>query len=121
MSWDEFSGTVVSAGCGAADTRAQIRSSFSGVGSDIDGTTATTGVQYSPTTGTTLVLNFAECIQLTGEYYAPGSLGSFNLQMTLRVQNNHYDTWDETTGHELVIIPMNSGVLVNEGGLLPLS
>ena len=36
--------------------------------------------------------------------------------MTLRVQNNHYDTWDETTGHELVIIPMNSGVFVNERG-----
>ena len=36
--------------------------------------------------------------------------------MTLRVQNNHYDTWDETTGHELVIIPLNSGVFVNERG-----
>mgnify|MGYP000907415519 FL=1 len=116
MSWDEFSGTVVSAGCGAADSTAQIRSSFSGVGSYLDGTTAKTGVQYSPTTGTILVLNFAECIQLTEEYYAPGSLGSFNLQMTLRVQNNHYDTWDETTGHELVIIPLNSGVFVNERG-----
>ena len=36
--------------------------------------------------------------------------------MTLRVQNNHYDTWDEATGHELVIITMNYGVLVNERG-----
>ena len=116
MSGDEFSGTVVSAGSGPADSTAQIRSPFVGVGSYLGGATAKSGIQYSPTTGTTLVLNFAECIQLTEEYYAPGSLGSFNLQMTLRVQNNHYDTWDETTGHELVIIPMNSGVFVNERG-----
>ena len=34
--------------------------------------------------------------------------------MTLRVHNNHYDDWDEQTGHELVIIPLNSGVFVNE-------
>ena len=39
--------------------------------------------------------------------------------MTLRVQNNHYDTWDETTGHELVIIPLKSGVFVNERGTSP--
>ena len=46
------------------------------------------GIQYVPTTGTLLVLNFGEIIQLTEEYYAPGSLGTFNLQITLQVQNN---------------------------------
>ena len=116
MSWDEFNGTVVSAGCGLPDTKAQIRNPYTGVGAFTLGNYTNSGVQYSPTTGTILVLNFAECIQLTEEYYAPGSLGSFNLQMTLRVQNNHYDDWDETTGHELVIIPLNSGVFVNERG-----
>ena len=116
MSWDEFNGTVVSAGCGLPDTKAQIRNPYTGVGAFTVGNYTNSGVQYSPTTGTILVLNFAECIQLTEEYYAPGSLGSFNLQMTLRVQNNHYDTWDETTGHELVIITLNSGVCVNERG-----
>jgi hypothetical protein len=63
------------------------------------------------------VLNFAEVIQLTEEYYAPGSLGTFNLQVRLEVQNNHYTNWStQTSQHELVIIPMNSGVFVNERG-----
>ena len=35
---------------------------------------------------------------------------------TLRAQNNHYEDWTDATGHELVIIPMNSGVFVNERG-----
>ena len=75
------------------------------------------GCQYSPTTGTILVLNFAEVIQLTEEYYAPGSLGSFNLQVRLEVQNNRYADWTTATDqHEMVIIPMNSGVFVNERG-----
>ena len=73
------------------------------------------GCQSSPTTGTILVLNFAEVIQLTEEYYAPGSLGSFKLQVRLEVQNNHYDDWTTATHQrEMVIIQMNSGVFVNE-------
>ena len=71
MSWDEFSGTVVSAGSGPPDSTSQIRSPFTGVGSYLDGAVAKSGVQYSPTTGTILVLNFAERIQLTEEYYSP--------------------------------------------------
>jgi hypothetical protein len=61
------------------------------------------------------VLNFAECIQLTEEYYAPGSLGTFNLQLTLQVQNNQYEDWP-SGGYELIIVPMNSGVFMNERG-----
>jgi hypothetical protein len=67
------------------------------------------GVKQIPTTGSILVLNFGEVIQLTDEYYAPGSLGTFNLQLQLEVINNHKVNWaaDEV---ELVIIPINSGV-----------
>jgi hypothetical protein len=62
-----------------------------------------------------LVLEFAQVIQLTDEYYAPGSLGTFNLQVQLDVTNNHRDAW--TAGsYEFIIIPMNSGVFVNERG-----
>jgi hypothetical protein len=61
------------------------------------------------------VLNFAEVIQLTEEYYAPGSLGTFNLQMQVTCQNNQFLDWGAGT-YELVIIPMNSGVFVNERG-----
>jgi hypothetical protein len=36
-------------------------------------------------------------IQLTEEYYAPGSLGTFNLQLQLDVVNNHPYTWKAGT------------------------
>ena len=62
------------------------------------------------------MLNFAEVIQLTGEYYAPGSLGSFNLQLQqVTVQNNQNAVWHGNK-YELVIMTMNSGVFVNERG-----
>jgi hypothetical protein len=126
MSWDEFCGSTVSCGghpgvVGSTTNppmNAQLKQPYAGVGAFIDlvdNTTNHTGFQYSPTTGTILVLNFAECIQLTEEYYAPGSLGSFNLQLSLRVQNNHYEDWPDSS-YELVIMPMNSGVFVNERG-----
>ena len=72
-----------------------------------------TGIQYVPTTGSILVLNFAEVIQLTEEYYAPGSLGSFNLQLQVTVENNQNVTW-RGSEYVLIIMVMNSGVFVNE-------
>ncbi|MFM7990528.1 MAG: hypothetical protein ACKPKO_65535, partial [Candidatus Fonsibacter sp.] len=39
------------------------------------------------------MLNFAEVIQLTEEYYAPGSLGTFNLQFSVQGQNNQNGEW----------------------------
>ena len=73
------------------------------------------GVQYVPTTGTLLVLNFAEVIQLTEEYYAPSSLGTFNLQENLQVQNNRNECW-ASDAYEMAIMTLNSGVFVNERG-----
>ena len=109
MSWDEFCGSTVSAASGS--TNVGLREPYLGLGAR----DASPGFQMSPTTGTILVLNFAEVIQLTEEYYAPGSLGSFNLQLTVQVQNNQYEVWPENS-YELVIIPMNTGVFVNERG-----
>ena len=68
-----------------------------------------------PTTGSILVLNFDEAIQLTEELYAPGSLGSFNLQLQVTVENNQNVTW-LVSDYELVIMAMNSGAFVNERG-----
>ena len=68
-----------------------------------------------PTTGTILVLNFAEVIQLTEEFYAPGSLGTFNLQLTVQAQSNQNED-RAINGYELVIMTLNSGVFVNERG-----
>ncbi|MFM7989995.1 MAG: major capsid protein V20 domain-containing protein, partial [Candidatus Fonsibacter sp.] len=72
-------------------------------------------VQYAPTTGTILVLSFAEVIQLMEEFYAPGSLGSFNLQLQVTVENNQNYKW-AGNAYELVVMVMNSGVFVNERG-----
>ena len=110
MSWDEFCGSTVSAASGTT-TNVGLREPYLGLGAR----DASPGFQMSPTTGTILVLNFAEVIQLTEEYYAPGSLGSFNLQLTVQVQNNQYEVWPENS-YELVIVPMNTGVFVNERG-----
>ncbi|MFM7978763.1 MAG: hypothetical protein ACKPKO_05555, partial [Candidatus Fonsibacter sp.] len=43
------------------------------------------------------------------------SLGSFNLQLQVTVENNQNDDW-AGRDYELVIMVMNSGVFVNERG-----
>ena len=47
-------------------------------------------LQTVTTTGTILVINVAEVIQLTEEFYAAGSLGSFNLQIAVQAQNHQH-------------------------------
>ena len=109
LTWDEFCGT-----CTTTDD--SVFSSFAGLGSKImTGAANPTGFRLQPTTGSILVLDFASVIQLTEEYYAPGSLGTFNLQFSLQVQNNHYNQWDAGS-YELIVMPMLSGVFVNERG-----
>ena len=96
MSWDEFSGSVISC-CGERDGEftSQQASPYCGVGAKISGRRVPNqGIQYVPTTGSILVLNFAEVIQLTEEYFEPGSLGSFNLQLQVTVQNNQNVLWN---------------------------
>ena len=91
LSWDQFCGSVVTVSgthAEATGLASGLKSPYSGVGANLSGTVSAPGFQLVPTTGTILVLNFAEVIQLTEESYAPGSLGSFNLQLTVIAQNN---------------------------------
>ncbi|MFM7990468.1 MAG: major capsid protein V20 domain-containing protein, partial [Candidatus Fonsibacter sp.] len=114
---DEFSGSVISC-CGdrTGSFRPHPTSPYEGLGANTHSKAgANPGVQYVPTTGTILVLNFAEIIQLTEEFYAPGSLGSFNLQLQVTVDNNQNYKWAGNK-YELVIMVMNSGVFVSERG-----
>jgi hypothetical protein len=60
-----------------------------------------------------LVLDFGSVIQLSEEYYAPGSLGQFNLQLSVTVKNNQDSMWAQG-GYELVIMPMESGIFCIE-------
>lgn len=68
-----------------------------------------------PLSGSYLVLEFGKDIQLTEDFYAAGSLGNFNLQCIVNV-NNNYVYEGAGTDWELVVITMNSGVFVCERG-----
>ena len=126
MSWEQFSGmTTTVAGRQAAT--AEPYGPYTNVGAcftsdyaytdapPAGGNVFSPGFKYIPTTGSILVLNMGEVVQLTDEYYAPGSLGTFNLQISLDVINNHGETWPANT-YEMIIIPLNTGVFVNERG-----
>ena len=119
LSWDQFSGSVVSvAGYQnvANGIPSTLRNAYAGLGANNALGIVNPGFQLVPTTGTILVLNFAEVIQLTEQYYAPGSLGSFNLQLSVVVQNNTNTDWAAANSYELVVMPLNCGVFVNEMG-----
>jgi hypothetical protein len=88
---------------------------FSGRATSVDLTNLTAGSKTIPTAGSLLVLEFGRHIQLVEDFYASGSLGSFNLQVRLEVQNQQNNAF--TAGQcELVMITMNSGVFVCERG-----
>jgi len=67
------------------------------------------------TVGSYLTLEFGRDIQLTEDFYACGSLGNFNLQVTLNVTNNTNSAYD-AGALQCVLITMNSGVFVCERG-----
>jgi hypothetical protein len=75
---------------------------------------ATTGAgKKVPTVGAMLVLEFGKDIPLQEDYYAPGSLGAFQLQVNLNCINQSASA---VATQELVIITMNSGCFICERG-----
>jgi hypothetical protein len=73
------------------------------------------GVSTVAGCGSILYLEFGKDIPLQ-EFYAPGSLGSFNLQISLEVYNQSFREAFSSGNYELCIITKNSGILVNERG-----
>jgi len=69
------------------------------------------GVQIA-TIGSYLMLDMGKHLELTEPFYAPGSLGSFQLQFNVQVEN--YNEVPFTP--EIVVIPVNSGIMVTEKG-----
>jgi len=73
------------------------------------------------TTGSYLMLDMGKHLELVEPFYAPGSLGSFQLQFNVTVENY---TWQTPPGFttspsltpEIVVIPVNSGIMVTERG-----
>jgi len=68
-----------------------------------------------PTVGGCCVLEFGKDIQLIEDFFAPGSLGNFNIRVNIRYQNNNPSV-AAGGAIELVMITMNSGVFVCERG-----
>lgn len=68
-----------------------------------------------PTCGSLLVLEFGHDIQLVEDFFAPGSLGNFNIQVQLTV-SNQTEKAAVPADYRMVMITMNSGVFVCERG-----
>lgn len=73
-----------------------------------------TGSLPITTCGPVLCLEYGKDIELKDDYYAPGSLGNFQLQFNLDVINN---TAVPTAGYQLMVIVQNSGVFSLERGV----
>jgi hypothetical protein len=76
------------------------------------------------TIGSYLMLDMAKHIELQEPFYAPGSLGSFQLQFNVTISNYQWVTpygIGNEAGNvgpvpEIVVIPVNSGIMVTEKG-----
>jgi len=101
--WPEWSGEVSSNRWDATATGPKLQPTAG----------ANSGFTQYASVGSYLVLEFGKDIQLVEDYYAPGSLGNFNLQVNLVLEN--YLPY-AITNCEVVVITMNSGVFVNERG-----
>jgi hypothetical protein len=95
QSWHEFCGQVIDGAALANSTQ-----------------TINVAGQFIPTVGSVLVLDFARHIQLIEDYYAPGSLGNFQVQFSVNVFNQS----SASITPDLVLITVNSGVFVTERG-----
>ena len=69
----------------------------------------------APTCGSVLVLEFGHDIQLVEDFFAPGSLGNFNIQVQL-TWSNQTEKIVSGADYQMVMITMNSGVFVCERG-----
>lgn len=69
----------------------------------------------TPLSGSVLCLDFSKHIQITESYYAPGSLGTFNLQYNVILENQDSTTINPLD-YELVTVIMNSGVVSLQRG-----
>jgi hypothetical protein len=75
-----------------------------------------TGVSIVETCGSVLMLDFAKHIQISQEWFAPGSLGQFNLLFTVNCTNN--TGIDYAAGDlQLLTVVMNSGIMSNQRGI----
>jgi hypothetical protein len=114
MDWDQWSGQVISLG-NVVNSNAESRAPYLGVCAYTSSAGVSQGVSYTPTVGGPVILDFGIHIQLVEQWLSPGSLGQFHLKVAVDVQNTDLIPWNANQ-YELVIVPMNSGIWVNERG-----
>ena len=83
---------------------------------EFSGRAGAVGGYTTYTCGSVLCLEFGKDIELQQDYYAPGSLGNFNLQLTLNATNNSSD-YLPGRNLQLMVITQNSGVFSLERGV----
>ena len=112
QSWYEFTGQL------QANTQSLQTGQFGGATANYDftvGSAAINGNQSGglnlPTTGSICILQFGKDIELP-DYFAPGSIGNFNLQIQATV--SHVQPFQAT--YRMAVIVVNSGVFINEKG-----
>lgn len=88
---------------------------FRGVGNVGTGS-ASINSNNLPLLGSYLMLEMGRHIQITEDYYASGSLGNFNLQFRIEVENYSPVNFSGANAVELVLITQNSGIFVSEKG-----
>ena len=69
-----------------------------------------------PTSGSICMLEFGRHINLPETWFAPGSIGAFNLQFSIDVENYSSTDYSSNAGLELVVVTVNSGLFITERG-----
>ena len=72
-------------------------------------------LQQTLTSGSILALRFGQDIPIVEEFYAAGSLGSFNLQFNLQIENYSTNPLGEQV--EIVLMCVNSGLFITSQGV----
>jgi len=79
----------------------------------VPGAIYNTTSQIVPTSGSILALRFGQDIPIVEEFYSAGSLGSFNLQFNLRLENYDFAVGDV----EICLMCVNSGLFITSQGV----
>ena len=113
QNWLEWSGYANTASVPGVNGESNLSLSANGV--TLDGGVPIASFKTVPTCGSMLMLEFGKDIQLIEDFFAPGSLGNFNIRVNIYYLNNNpsIKSGDQL---QLTMITLNSGVFVCERG-----
>ncbi len=113
LEWSGFANTAVTAPVVGVGGTNNLFLSANGV--PLDAGAMTTTFKTVPTCGSMLMLEFGKDIQLIEDFFAPGSLGNFNIRVNIYYLNNN-PSIKNADQIQLTMITLNSGVFVCERG-----